>query len=76
MGRILTADELAATWNVPVGRVRSYARWLRGLGYEMRNENTNPELPAGSYLIPYAFPTFAPQSVQRRKRLLLRTREQ
>jgi DNA (cytosine-5)-methyltransferase 1 len=40
---------------------------LRLLGYEVRNHNTNPQIPAGRYLIPYSFPTLTHRSVQLRK---------
>lgn len=43
--------------------------YLRILGYEVRNHNTNPQIKPGDYLIPYAFPTLTPRSVQLRKKL-------
>jgi len=42
---------------------------LRKMGYEVRNNNTNPQIIAGDYLIPYAFPTLTPRSIQLRKKL-------
>jgi DNA (cytosine-5)-methyltransferase 1 len=43
--------------------------YLRKLGYEVRNHNTNPQIQYGDYLIPYAFPTLTPRSIQLRKTL-------
>ena len=42
---------------------------LRDFGFEVRNSNTNPQIPRGHYLIPYLFPTLNSRSVQRRKSL-------
>jgi DNA (cytosine-5)-methyltransferase 1 len=44
-------------------------RELRRLGYEPRSHKTNPQIPKGSFLVPYSFPTLTPESVQLRKRL-------
>lgn len=49
--------------------VLKYAKWLRGLGYEVRNNHTNPQIPEGIWLIPYKFPTLLPESVQLNKTL-------
>jgi len=67
--RIETLDEIAAAWEIPKTKVMSVAKWLRELGYEVRNHKTNPQIPTDCLLVPYAFPTFTPQSVQLRKNL-------
>jgi DNA (cytosine-5)-methyltransferase 1 len=67
--KIATQDEIADTWKIPKAKVMSVAKWLRELGYEVRNHKTNPQIPADCLLVPYAFPTFTPQSVQLRKKL-------
>lgn len=67
--RIATLDEIATEWGVPNAKVMSMARWLRELGYEVRNHKTNPQIPEDCLLVPYSFPTFTPQSVQFRKTL-------
>lgn len=67
---LLSSDELAEIWQVPRGSVLSTAQQLRRLGYEVRNPLTNPEIPPESYLVPYAFPTLTPKSVQLRKSLV------
>ncbi len=65
----LSAGDLASLWGVKAENVFSYLTSLRTMGYEVRNHNTNPQIPQGEYLIPYAFPTLTPRSVQLRKNL-------
>jgi len=65
----LPAKSLASQWGVKVQGVFNYLESLRGLGYEVRNHKTNPQISQGKYLIPYAFPTLMPKSVQLRKKL-------
>jgi DNA (cytosine-5)-methyltransferase 1 len=40
---------------------------LRDLGFEIRNRNTNSQIPLNTLLIPYAFPTLNSRSVQLHK---------
>ena len=42
---------------------------LKDYGFEVRNSNTNPQIPQGHYLIPYLFPTLNSRSIQRKKSL-------
>jgi len=65
----VSAQGLAALWAVKAEDVFSYLHSLRHMGYEVRNHNTNPQIPKGEYLIPYAFPTLTPRSIQLRKNL-------
>lgn len=65
----LSRQDLADSWGITKSKVMEHAIWLRGLGYEVRNTNTNPQIPQDHFLIPYAFPTLTPQSVQLRKSL-------
>ena len=65
----LSASELASLWTVETENIFSYLQSLRSIGYEVRNHNTNSQIPQGKYLIPYAFPTLTPKSVQLRKSL-------
>jgi DNA (cytosine-5)-methyltransferase 1 len=65
----LSAIELAQKWGVKSENVFSYLQSLRTMGYEVRNHKTNSQIPEGKYLIPYAFPTLNPKSVQLRKSL-------
>ena len=66
----LPAATLAGLWECEGGEVLRFALFLRKLGYEVRNARTNPEIPADSFLIPYAFPTLNPKSVQLNKSLV------
>ncbi len=65
----LSIYELTSLWTVEPENVFSYLQSLRSIGYEVRNHNTNSQIPLGKYLIPYAFPTLTPRSVQLRKSL-------
>ncbi|NEO30546.1 MAG: DNA cytosine methyltransferase [Symploca sp. SIO3C6] len=65
----LSAQSLALLWGVEADEIFSHLQSLRGMGYEVRNYNTNSQIPQGKYLIPYAFPTLTPRSVQLRKNL-------
>ena len=65
----LSVQRLASLWTVKPEDVFSYLQSLRSMGYEVRNHNTNPQISTGDYLIPYAFPTLTPKSVQLRKTL-------
>lgn len=59
--------ELAEYWGVNEEDIFSYLQSLRAIGYEVRSHNTNPQIPVDEYLIPYAFPTLNPKSIQLRK---------
>ena len=63
------SEALATEWIIPKENVMDAAEYLRKLGYEIRNHATNPQIPAGMWLIPYAFPTLTPLSVQLWKKL-------
>ena len=60
---------IANQWGVSEGMALEIMQFLRSLGYEVRNRNTNPQIPSGHYLIPYVFPSLTPMSVQLKKRL-------
>ena len=50
-------------------QVLDLAIFLRTIGYEVRNNKTNPQMKDDEWLIPYKFPTLVPMSVQLRKSL-------
>ena len=70
VANIVPAETIAKSWKVRENEVISIAEYLRSLGYEIRNHNTNPQIEEGNWLIPYAFPTLIPQSVQLRKKVI------
>lgn len=69
-GEILTEHRIAHLWECGECEVLNHMLWLKSLAYEVRNNNTNPQIPTESYLIPYTFPTLNPLSVQLRKTLV------
>lgn len=69
VAKIISEQELANSWGVSSQEILEIAGFLRKLGYEVRNHLTNPQIEKGYWLIPYAFPTLTPLSVQLRKRV-------
>ena len=67
---ILTGRQFARLWECSEQEILKHMLWLKALAYEARNNNTNPQIPPQSYLIPYTFPTLNPLSVQLRKTLV------
>ena len=65
----LPLSAIANQWGVSEGLAQEVMQFLRTLGYEVRNSNTNPQIAPGCYLIPYVFPTLTPMSVQLKKSL-------
>lgn len=61
---IVDEAKLAEAWGVPRECVVDIAVALRKMGYEIRNNKTNPQIQPGQWLIPYAFPTLNHMSVQ------------
>lgn len=62
--KMMSAEELSTALDLDSASLLSVAKRLRSLGYEVRNWNTNSQIPEGSWLIPYEFPTLTPQSIQ------------
>ena len=69
VARILSTRQLADSWHVSESEVWNAAEFLRSIGYEVRNANTNPQIPDDHWLVPYAFPTLTHRSVQLRKKI-------
>ena len=69
VGMLLSTCTLADRWNVNQDAILEVAEKLRLYGYEIRNHNTNPQIPDGEWLLPYAFPTLTKLSVQLRKKV-------
>lgn len=67
--KLLSASGLCTLLNLDIKNIAAVALWLRSLGYEIRNKNTNSQIPEGYWLIPYEFPTLTPLSVQLRKKI-------
>ena len=69
IAQLASTTQLALSWDITETMVWDVADFLRSLGYEVRNPNTNPQIPANHWLLPYAFPTFTQRSVQLKKKL-------
>ncbi len=69
VGRVLPEADFAAAWGIRQKHVLAAARFLKRVGYEVRSHNTNSRIPPGHLLIPYAFPTLNPKSIQLYKEL-------
>lgn len=67
--QMISTTELASRLGISSRDVRSKASLLRQLGYEIRNRNTNSQIPDDYWLIPYEFPTLTPMSIQLRKQV-------
>lgn len=66
---LMTLDQLAKIVKMKPDKLETDLQTLKDMGYEVRNENTNVQIPVGHWLIPYAFPTLSNLSVQMYKRL-------
>jgi DNA (cytosine-5)-methyltransferase 1 len=66
---IMSGDEMANSLDISPKKILEFALWMRTLGFEVRNHDTNPQISVGSFLIPYGFPTLSTSSVQLRKKL-------
>jgi DNA (cytosine-5)-methyltransferase 1 len=73
---ILRLVDLAAAWNASLRETTKALLMLRSLGYEVRSEHTNSQIPKGHILIPYSFPTLNPKSVQLGKALFPDTKRE
>ena len=69
VGKELTSTNFAKAVKINEDEVLEHAKWLRTLGYEIRNSHTNPQIPQGVWLLPYKFPSLLPESVQLNKTL-------
>lgn len=67
--KIYSIVELSQLWNISSKLVPLYANQLKSIGFEVRNSNTNSQIPENCFLIPYSFPTLTPKSVQLHKQL-------
>lgn len=65
--RITHMEDLANLWELPLDKTIEALRFLRTIGYEVRSHYTNNQIPPEHVLIPYAFPTLNPLSVQLKK---------
>lgn len=69
VGRQMSSSEMADILSIKPSRLEGKLKELRKLGYEVRSNNTNPQIQPGEYLIPYTFPSLTNRSVQLNKSL-------
>ncbi|SFN42213.1 DNA (cytosine-5)-methyltransferase 1 [Chryseobacterium oleae] len=67
IGQIKHINKFVESYDITSDILVNYFSALRKIGFEIRNNNTNPEIPQNEYLIPYKFPTLTPLSVQLKK---------
>lgn len=65
--KTMKAQELSELLGIEESELVLYAKRLRRLGFEVRNTNTNSQIPHGYWLVPYEFPTLTPLSIQLKK---------
>jgi DNA (cytosine-5)-methyltransferase 1 len=63
-------EDLADILRVDKNEVFDYLVKAKELGYEIRNNSTNPQIEDGHFLIPYGYPTLSHRSVQLSKGLI------
>jgi DNA (cytosine-5)-methyltransferase 1 len=63
-GKIRALNELANLYDIDSSSIVSALKDLKSIGFEIRNHNTNPEIPENHYLIPYKFPSLNNLSLQ------------
>lgn len=71
IGQIKNISKFSEAFEIEEGKLIDCFYELRKIGYEIRNNNTNPEIEDDEFLIPYKFPTLTPLSVQLKKSLQL-----
>ena len=69
IGQIKDINHFASGYELRQDEILECFYDLRKIGFEIRNNNTNPEIAEDEYLIPYRFPTLTPLSVQLKKSL-------
>jgi len=67
--QLCTLSHISKLWELPIEKTIEALMTLKTLGYEIRSEYTNGQIPKGYILIPYAFPTLKQNSVQLGKKL-------
>jgi DNA (cytosine-5)-methyltransferase 1 len=64
IGEIISLSDLAISYSQNEEDLKTTLIELKNWGFEIRNHNTNPEIPHNHYLIPYKFPSLNRLSVQ------------
>jgi len=67
IGKSLKYEDVSEILEIDSNELVKFMSDLRQLGFEVRNSNTNSQIPANILLIPYGFPTLNSRSVQLHK---------
>jgi DNA (cytosine-5)-methyltransferase 1 len=67
IGKSIKYEYAAELLEIEISDLIDFMSQLRELGFEIRNRNTNSQIPGNTLLIPYIFPTLNSRSVQLRK---------
>ena len=70
VAEFVSTQKLSETWHISQSQVLESAKYLKKIGYEIRNNSTNPQIAKDTWLIPYKFPTLSKLSVQLWKSLV------
>jgi len=65
VGDVISYKHLSESYGLSIKELKGYLIELKEIGYEIRNNNTNGQIPVGEVLIPYSFPTLNERSLQR-----------
>lgn len=62
--KIRSLSDLSKAYDMKEQEIIGILKLLKSIGFEIRNHNTNPEIPKNHYLIPYKFPSLNNLSLQ------------
>ena len=62
--KIRSLFDLSIAYDMSEDEILESLKQLKSIGFEIRNHNTNPEIPENHYLIPYTFPSLNNLSLQ------------
>jgi len=65
VGDVISYKHLSENYGLSIKELKGHLIELKEIGYEIRNNNTNGQIPVGEVLIPYSFPTLNERSLQR-----------
>jgi DNA (cytosine-5)-methyltransferase 1 len=65
VGVIHATTAIAEMFNISEKELSTIFISMKQIGFEIRNHRTNRQIPMGSILIPYAFPSLNERSLQR-----------
>ena len=67
--KIIHLNDLSRAYGIEKGILVDGLRYFKQIGFEIRSNNTNKQIPEDHILIPYSFPTLNERSLQRHTEL-------